>query len=64
MYAHHLSDITDHSLRGSNARVGCISINGYNSRIITKFKGRLAQLVEHLLCKQGVNGSTPLTSTT
>ena len=27
------------------------------------FKGALAQLVEHLLCKQGVNGSNPLRST-
>ena len=26
--------------------------------------GALAQLVEHLLCKQGVNGSNPLGSTT
>ena len=25
--------------------------------------GDLAQLVEHLLCKQGVNGSNPLSST-
>ena len=25
--------------------------------------GDLAQLVEHLLCKQGVRGSTPLVST-
>ena len=25
--------------------------------------GGLAQLVEHLLCKQGVNGSSPLFST-
>ena len=25
--------------------------------------GALAQLVEHLLCKQGVNGSNPLSST-
>ena len=26
--------------------------------------GGIAQLVEHLLCKQGVSGSNPLTSTT
>lgn len=25
--------------------------------------GGIAQLVEHLLCKQGVSGSNPLTST-
>ena len=29
-----------------------------------KVKGGLAQLVERLLCKQNVNGSNPLTSTT
>jgi hypothetical protein len=27
------------------------------------FSGGLAQLGEHLLCKQGVNGSIPLSST-
>ena len=27
------------------------------------YLGGIAQLVEHLLCKQGVSGSTPLTST-
>lgn len=26
--------------------------------------GVIAQLVEHLLCKQGVTGSSPVTSTT
>ena len=26
-------------------------------------RGAVAQLVEHLLCKQGVSGSTPLSST-
>ena len=26
-------------------------------------RGRVAQLAEHLLCKQGVRGSNPLTST-
>ena len=29
----------------------------------TIFNGGLAQLVEHLPCKQGVSGSIPLTST-
>ena len=29
----------------------------------TKYMGGLAQLGEHLLCKQGVNGSIPLSST-
>ncbi len=32
--------------------------------IRNKTRGGLAQLVEHLPCKQGVSGSIPLTSTT
>jgi hypothetical protein len=31
---------------------------------VASSKGGLAQLVERLLCKQNVNGSNPLTSTT
>ena len=31
---------------------------------LSGYKGGLAQLVERLLCKQNVNGSNPLTSTT
>ncbi|MEY2813674.1 MAG: hypothetical protein RL579_579, partial [Actinomycetota bacterium] len=31
--------------------------------LIARFDGDLAQLVEHLLCKQGVRGSIPLVST-
>ena len=42
------------SLRGSRK---CSKING-SSRV-----GRVAQLGEHLLCKQGVTGSIPVTST-
>ena len=30
---------------------------------INTFYGGIAQLVEHLLCKQGVNGSSPFIST-
>jgi hypothetical protein len=30
---------------------------------VIEFDGALAQLGEHLLCKQGVNGSIPLSST-
>ena len=30
---------------------------------VPRIHGGLAQLVEHLLCKQGVNGSNPLFST-
>ena len=33
------------------------------SRRLSNFNGGLAQLGEHLLCKQGVNGSIPLSST-
>ena len=33
-------------------------------RLAVAEHGGLAQLVEHLLCKQGVNGSSPLSSTT
>ena len=29
-----------------------------------RFPGAIAQLEEHLLCKQGVRGSSPLSSTT
>ena len=32
-------------------------------RKLKRSRGGLAQLVEHLLCKQGVNGSSPLSST-
>ena len=35
----------------------CFKING------SSHCGRVAQLGEHLLCKQGVRGSNPLTST-
>ena len=31
---------------------------------VGRHAGGLAQLVEHLLCKQGVTGSSPVTSTT
>ena len=34
--------------------VGCVGVGGY---------GGVAQLGEHLLCKQGVIGSIPFTST-
>ena len=33
------------------------------SVVVVACRGGLAQLVEHLLCKQGVNGSNPLFST-
>ena len=35
----------------------------HEGRAPTRGEGGLAQLVEHLLCKQGVNGSSPLSST-
>ena len=37
--------------------------NNAASRRRSSFNGGLAQLGEHLLCKQGVNGSIPLSST-
>jgi hypothetical protein len=33
-------------------------------RVTCGFAGAIAQLEEHLLCKQGVRGSSPLSSTT
>ena len=36
---------------------------GYDPEQSGSLKGGLAQLVERLLCKQNVNGSNPLTST-
>jgi hypothetical protein len=35
----------------------------YTSGIVAGRRGDVAQLVEHLLCKQGVGGSSPLVST-
>ena len=37
--------------------------HGKFAKIFVKVFGGLAQLVEHLPCKQGVSGSIPLTST-
>ena len=39
------------------------STQGVEQRSIVQIIGGLAQLGEHLLCKQGVNGSIPLAST-
>ena len=39
------------------------STQGVEQHRVAQFTGGLAQLGEHLLCKQGVNGSIPLTST-
>ena len=36
----------------------------FSSQVKTWFFGGIAQLGEHLPCKQGVSGSIPLTSTT
>ena len=35
---------------------------GSPARVITRIRGGVAQLVEHLLCKQGVTGSNPVVS--
>ena len=40
-----------------------IGMQDVEQRRNAKFRGGLAQLGEHLLCKQGVNGSIPLSST-
>ena len=36
----------------------------FSSQVLPDFFGGIAQLGEHLPCKQGVSGSIPLTSTT
>ena len=41
----------------------CRKEGGGTQRPARRGDGGLAQLVEHLLCKQGVNGSSPLSST-
>ena len=41
----------------------CTLGKGFRSNPEPASKGGLAQLVERLLCKQNVNGSNPLTST-
>ena len=46
-----------------NREVGGSSPLGPTTKIVERRRGGLAQLEEHLLCKQGVNGSNPLIST-
>ena len=41
-----------------------MGMQGAEQRSNAKFRGGLAQLGEHLLCKQGVVGSIPSSSTT
>jgi hypothetical protein len=48
---------TGHSTQFSELRQNAL-------KSIPRFRGRVAQLAEHLLCKQGVGGSSPPTSTT
>src|SRR5579862_7204755 len=49
---------------GTNRRVSWFTISSGCFRIsVNNHGGRVAQLGEHLLCKQGVGGSSPLTST-
>ena len=52
-------------LSGPAGRVVCPTggLSGLRAFPGVACSGGLAQLVEHLLCKQGVNGSSPLSST-
>jgi hypothetical protein len=58
------------SSRISDASIGCSTVIGCGrgvqgpGMVFSAGKhGDVAQLVEHLLCKQGVGGSSPLVST-
>ena len=37
-------------------------MRGFESHVLLNFLAGIAQLVEHLPCKQGVGGSSPLSS--
>ena len=53
------ADITSKVSYGSNLLNRCLIF-----RVLPEIYGGIAQLGEHLLCKQGVSGSIPLISTT
>ena len=53
------ADITSKVSYGSNLFNRCLIF-----RVLPEIYGGIAQLGEHLLCKQGVSGSIPLISTT
>ena len=56
--------VRDKSNEGDlNLDEDCGVLCGAAPIVCCKHYGGLAQLVEHLLCKQGVNGSNPLFST-
>jgi hypothetical protein len=46
---------------GENPPEGTLLVR-YNQRMAVAHRGDIAQLVEHLLCKQGVTGSSPVVS--
>ena len=51
-------------VRGKGLGVKDVDLSPYDSRLtFNGFSGAVAQLGEHLLCKQGVGGSIPLSST-
>ena len=52
------ADITSKVSYGSNLFNRCLIF-----RVLPEIYGGIAQLGEHLLCKQGVSGSIPLIST-
>ena len=52
------ADITSKVSYGSNLLNRCLIF-----RVLPEIYGGIAQLGEHLLCKQGVSGSIPLIST-
>ena len=62
----HLLLSTDLSIRQASAQVPCIPRESFARAGLGRhpFDGAIAQLGEHLLCKQGVVGSIPTGSTT
>ena len=62
----HLLLSTDEVVSQASAQVSCIQRidpQGDLAWLMSRIDGALAQLGEHLLCKQGVVGSIPISST-
>jgi hypothetical protein len=60
----HTQRLTDGCLRGAaafNAQAACVRVVGAGAAR-AQFAAEVAQLVEHLFCKQAVRGSSPLPS--
>ena len=53
-----MSTIAEAEISGSGFKISIYTLRG-----VINIDGGIAQLVEHLPCKQGVSGSNPLTST-